>query len=198
MSKLTLCYPVKPFIVTQSFGVNGEYYRANGINIAGHNGLDLRALHGQPVYASHDGTCFPEIDDKQGNGIVIRSDEEVLYDGKLVRMKTIYWHLIKADAVVKTGQKVKTGDLIGYADNTGFSNGDHLHYGLKPQAWNESDWTWANLEQNNGYFGAIDPTPFFNGIFAIDYMEKLLGLYRQYINLLNVYKRMVELLSKKK
>lgn len=189
-----LYYPIKPFRVTQPFGVNGEYYRSNGINIAGHNGLDLQAMHNQPVYASHDGVCYPEIDDKQGNGVVIRSDEEMDWEGKKIRMKTIYWHLVKADAVVKTGQKVKAGDLIGYADNTGFSTGDHLHFGLKPQAWNENDWTWANLEQNNGYFGAIDPVPFFNGFYAEE-ANTVLGYVRLRISLL---KSLVELLMKKR
>jgi hypothetical protein len=32
MKKLELFYPVKPFIITQKFGVNGEWYQKNGIN----------------------------------------------------------------------------------------------------------------------------------------------------------------------
>lgn len=38
-NKLELWFPVRPWKITQGFGVNGDYYRANGINIAGHNGL---------------------------------------------------------------------------------------------------------------------------------------------------------------
>ena len=59
--------------------------------------------------------------------------------------KTIYWHLIK-EIPVKVGQKVQAGDVVGYADNTGFSTGDHLHFGLKPQEKGENDWTWVNIE----------------------------------------------------
>lgn len=192
MKQLELWYPVKPFLVTQLFGINGEYYRANGIDIAGHNGLDLVATHGQPVYAAHAGTCFPEIDSKQGNGVVIRTDEPYDFQGQEVRFKSIYWHLIKADAVVKTGQKVKIGDVIGFADNTGFSNGSHLHFGLKPQAWNENDWTWWNTEQNNGYKGAIDPLTYFNSYFAIDSGKILTNLQQQ----LSTLRSVVELLKK--
>jgi murein DD-endopeptidase MepM/ murein hydrolase activator NlpD len=46
--KLELFWPVKPAPVSQSFGVNGAYYLANGIPIAGHNGIDFAATHGQP------------------------------------------------------------------------------------------------------------------------------------------------------
>lgn len=158
--KLELFQPVAPYNVLQVFGVNGDYYRANGINIAGHNGLDLQAYHGQPVYAAHDGVCYPEIDSKGGNGVVIRTNQPFDYNGQQVYFKTIYWHLIQDDAVVKTGDSVKTGDLIGYADSTGFSTGDHLHFGLKPQLWDESNWTWANTDYDNGYMGCIDPAPF--------------------------------------
>lgn len=181
MSKFDLFYPVKPFILNQGFGLNPQMYAPFGLK--GHNGLDLQAYHGQPVYAAHDGTCYTEIDNNQGHGVVIRSDEPFLYDGQMVHMKSIYWHLVDANAVVKTGQKVKAGDLIGYADNTGFSTGDHLHFGLKPQAWNESNWTWYNTEQTNGFLGAIDPTPFFNKYYATD-AKKLFGLYAALIPLL--------------
>lgn len=179
--RFDLFYPVKPFHVNQPFGVSPETYAQFGLK--GHNGIDLQAYHGQPVYAAHDGICYPEIDGNQGNGVVIRSLEHCEYNGQQVYMKSIYWHLVQADAVVKTGQKVKAGDLIGYADNTGFSTGDHLHFGLKPQAWNEKDWIWYNSEQDNGFLGAIDPTPFFNGFYATD-AQKLFGLYTSLISTL--------------
>lgn len=167
-NNFVLWYPVKPLQVNQAFGVVNPFYKKNGINIDVHNGIDFQASHGQPVYAAHDGTCYPEVDSSGGNGVVIRSDKEYEYQGAMVRFKTIYWHLVKSDAVVKTGQNVKAGDLIGYADSTGLSTGDHLHFGLKPQAWNENNWAWYNVEQNNGTMGAIDPAPYFNKFFAQD------------------------------
>lgn len=177
-----LFYPVKPKRFNQLFGNPAQMY--SNLGLAGHNGIDFYATHGQPVYAAHDGTCYPEIDSSGGNGVVIRTIESYPYNGLIVHFKTIYWHLMKADAVVKTGQVVKAGDLIGYADNTGLSTGDHLHFGLKPQAWNEEDWTWSNTDQSNGYLGAIDPLPYFNGFYAQDAK-----------NVLSLYKRTVEALK---
>ena len=190
MAKLELWYPIKPHYVTQPFGVNGEYYRANGINIKGHNGLDLRALHDQPVYASHDGICYPGIDSRSGYGVVIRTLEPKDYNGEQVYFKTIYWHFLK-NILVKAGQEVKAGDLIGYADNTGLSNGDHLHFGLKPQAQNESNGEWWNVENDNGYGGAVDPTPYFNGFYARDAASVITNLKTQ----VTILKNVVELLK---
>lgn len=159
--KLVLKKPISPYEVVQGFGVNGEYYRQHGINIDGHNGLDLRAYHGQPVYAAHDGTCYPEVDDKGGHGVVIISDQKYDYLPGECFFKTIYWHLVDGPSVVQTGQKVKAGDLIGYADNTGLSTGDHLHFGLKPVLKNDEPvFSWTSVNPNNGYLGAINPVPY--------------------------------------
>lgn len=165
--KLTLAYPTTPFLISQKFGENPEYYKKE-FNVNGHNGLDIVAQDGTPVYAAHDGICYPEVDSSGGNGIVLRTLETFDYEDKQVYFKSIYWHLKQADAVVKTGQKVKCGDLIGYADNTGKSTGSHLHFGLKTQRWDENDWQFYNLNQDNGFMGAIDPTPYFTGQYAKD------------------------------
>lgn len=148
-STIQLYYPIKPVHINQAFGQNmNSYYREKGL--LGHQGIDFRAFHGQPIFAAHDGICLPEIDDHGGNGVVIVSS-----DGTY---KTLYWHLIDDDAVVDTGQKVKAGELIGYADNTGQSTGDHLHFGL----------CFFPQDFNNGYGGYTDPQPYFNGKYAED------------------------------
>ena len=220
MAKLSLFYPLTPYRINQGWGVNGEYYRANGINILGHNGIDLGVYHGQPVYASHDGTAFYEQDDSQGQGVVIISDKAYDYKGGQSFFKTIYWHLCDplkepqhASPIYKfsqganngKGMQVKAGDLIGFADNTGFSSGDHTHFGLKPirsgQAPTSGDapdigiGAWINVEANNGYSGAIDPTPFWNGHVATDAAKVLanltlqVSLLQQVINLLLKFKK---------
>jgi len=173
--KLSLYYPVKPKFINQGFGDNGDYYQSHGINIKGHNGIDLQASHGQPVYATHDGTAYYEVDANSGHGVVIISDLQYDYNGGQANFKTIYWHLCDSSKEPKYVSpveghplKVKTGDIIGYADNTGLSTGDHLHFGLKPVLSGEPVGTWYNPEQNNGYLGAIDPAPYFNGLFAQD------------------------------
>lgn len=174
--KLELDYPVAPFFVNQPFGVNGAWYRANGINIAGHNGIDLRAYHGQPVYAAHDGIAYYTDDDgNEGDGVVLITTQEYEYLATITHFKTIYWHLcdpheepLLASPVYRyrqanrgKGMPIKRGDIIGYADNTGFSTGDHLHFGLKPVEQGEKPEVWYTTFADNGYGGAIDPTPYF-------------------------------------
>ncbi len=195
--KLELWHPIKPFRITQIFGINGEWYQAHGINIKGHNGLDLQAVHGQPVYASHDGEAYYEVDGSQGHGVIIRSSKPYLYNGEEAYFKTIYWHLcdgtepqfkspITVTNIYGPGQPVKVGDIIGYANSTGFSTMDHLHFALKPQTKNEPNGLWFNIEQDNGYYGAIDPQPYLNGLYAQDYATwgKLLLAYQQLATLL--------------
>lgn len=187
--KFTCSYPVTPVSYNQHFGTNGAYYQTNGINVLGHNGCDLRAFHGQPVHAAHDGMAFYEEDDSAGHGVVIISDQPYDYKGQLAFFKTIYWHLanpvkepkyaspiyLALNKKINSGKgvKVKKGDIIGYADNTGLSTGDHLHFGLKPidkgtppkrgDAPDVNIGFWVNVEQENGYLGAIDPEPYFEG-----------------------------------
>lgn len=165
--KLKLYNPLKSMALTQGFGFGGtdpsmlSVYQKMGLG-NGHNGLDYWAIDGTPVYATHDGrVTFAGYDGSGGLGIVIRTNEEYEYGEGKSYFKTIYWHLKKDSLVVTGGQQVKRGDKIGEADNTGMSTGSHLHFGLKPIARGENDWTWFNTEQNNGMLGAIDPTPYF-------------------------------------
>lgn len=191
MKRLELWYPVKPFNVTQPFGVNGEFYRANGINVLGHNGIDVKTEHGQPVYATHDGIVVNAgiPDNKEGYGVVLRTLEPYEYEpGKAAFIKSISWHLLK-EIPVTSGQFVKAGEIIGYADNTGFSFGDHLHFAIKPQMPGEQDWMWYNVENENEYFGSINPQPFFNGYYAEDaslvvsIFQKIISILKQALKL---------------
>lgn len=191
MKRLELWYPVKPFNVTQPFGVNGEFYRANGINVSGHTGIDIKTEHGQPVYATHDGMVVNAgiPDNKEGYGVVLRTLEPYEYEsGKAAYIKSISWHLLK-DIPVTSGQFVKAGEIIGYADNTGFSFGDHLHFAIKPQMPGEEDWIWYNIENDNGYFGSINPQPFFNNYYAEDaslvvsILQKIISILKQALKL---------------
>lgn len=93
----------------------------------------------------------------------------------------------------KTGfTKISNGDLIGYADNTGASTGDHLHFALKPCAKGEDWGTFYNVLQNNGYGGAIDPTPYFDGTYpkTIETLKLKLTLLQKVAEL---YKKLVAL-----
>lgn len=160
--KLKLQYPLKDIYTTQSFGKNATDLYAS-LGMKGHSGIDFRAEDGTPVYASHDGrVTYAGYDGAGGLTVVIRTEKEFDdVNGKPTFWKTIYCHLKKDTLKVTGGQTVIAGQEIAKADNTGASTGSHLHFGLKPIYQGEQDWQWANVEQANGYFGAVDPAPYF-------------------------------------
>jgi len=83
-----------------------------------HQGLDISASKGQPVYATADGTVdSASYEGEYGNLIVLRHDFGIT---------TRYGHLSGFN--VKHGQTVHRGDVIGYVGSTGRSTGAHLHY----------------------------------------------------------------------
>lgn len=178
--KLELYLPVKPFVITQRFGENKgcidnatstrviacdghnppKGYRSVYSMMDGHNGLDCYVKHGQPVYAAREGRVLRvETEEALGLGVVLLHGPWRDEHGHERYYKTRYWHLKGME--VREGDLVATGSLLGYADNTGFSAGDHLHFDLK-----ECDMSGGTLNRDNGYFGAIDPKPHLTYIFA--------------------------------
>ena len=169
MKRLELFIPLqKPYFITQYFGENKiPIYKELGM--LGHNGWDIVLPLGKPIYAAHDGVVvYAGQDGNEGIGVVVRTTEQYLdINNNPQLFKTIYWHLLP-NIPVKMGQKVNIGDLIGYGDTTGFATGPHLHWGLKPVFQGENEWTWVNVEQNNGYYGAIDPMPYIQQMTAYE------------------------------
>jgi len=193
MQKLELWYPIKnPMYIAQGFGENLiSLYKELGM--VGHNGIDMVGYEGQAIYAAHDGVVtFAGDDGSAGLGVVIRTHDRRQYKDGESYFKTIYWHCKRGSILVRPDQYVKVGQKIAECDTTGFATGSHLHFGLKPIAPGEEDWMWSNIEQTNGYFGAIDPAPYWNGYYAVDAplvmgtlkllveaLKKLLGLFKK-------------------
>lgn len=186
--KLSLYYPCKPYQVFQGFGDNDACYNpTTGTTITrmaetcptgfiglyeysgmkGHNGLDLYAPTEWKIhYAGPDGKVDEVVDEPaRGLGLGITTDEGYELEGGVSKVKTRYWHM--KSFVVKKGDAVKTGDLIGYADTTGYASGSHLHFELKPVRIGAGG-IYANIFQDNGFYGAVDPAPYFTGKYAED------------------------------
>lgn len=158
--------PLERMVLTQGFGDGEtapallEKYKTMGL--VAHNGHDYFAYDGWPVYAAHDGVVtFSGHDGGGGLGVVITTHEPFEYDGGKAFMKTISWHLKEGSICVLAGQNVTRGQKIAEADNTGMSTGSHLHFGLKPVMNKGAGYEWETVDMNNGFKGAIDPTPYF-------------------------------------
>jgi murein DD-endopeptidase MepM/ murein hydrolase activator NlpD len=107
-------WPAKGWL-TGRFGGRSDPFTGES---AFHQGLDISASKGQPVYATADGTVETAVfDGEYGNLMVVRHD---------FGMTTRYGHLSAFKA--KRGQTVKRGEVIGYVGSTGRATGPHLHY----------------------------------------------------------------------
>jgi murein DD-endopeptidase MepM/ murein hydrolase activator NlpD len=111
-------WPLKHIEVTSPYGRRGREF---------HEGVDLRAKVGTPVYAA-------------GNGVVLYAASRIRGYGRMVVIRhdsglsTVYAH--NSRLLVKQGQKVRQGQLVAYSGNTGHTRGPHLHFevrnGLSP------------------------------------------------------------------
>jgi len=87
-----------------------------------HNGVDITAPEGTPVYATADGLVRKveqTIEEGKGRGRYIIIDHENGYS-------TLYSQLSAYNT--SEGKEVKQGDIIGYVGSSGISTGPHLHY----------------------------------------------------------------------
>lgn len=131
------------FRISQKFAENPQMYKQFGL--AGHNGIDWATPNGTSLVC-----CFSEAE-------VIQTDDDGNGYGKHIKLwdrqqkvVAIYGHC--QEFIVKVGQIVKFGQLIAISDNTGFSTGDHLHFGLL-----KVDDECKRLNTDNGYAGWLNP-----------------------------------------
>jgi len=145
---MKLRIPLEQVKVNQPFGVNFVNFYTN-MGMKGHNGIDFSAKDSTNVYASHDGNVtWAGMDGDGGISVTLTNEIE--------HYKTIYYHLKEVKCNI--GDNVSSGQLVGLSDNTGsMTTGSHLHFGLKLL----DNQNFNSLNYNNGYFGAINPAPYF-------------------------------------
>ena len=110
--------PVNNYQMTSAYGMrNHPILRQR----RAHNGVDLAAPTGTPVYATADGVVeMARYFGSYGNYVQI---------GHMGDLETRYAHLSRF--TVRSGDQVRKGDLIGYVGSTGRSTGPHLHYEVR-------------------------------------------------------------------
>lgn len=118
--------------LTQGYGNTG--FTSLGYNF--HNGLDIAAPAGTPIYAAADGTVA-KCDTGEaayGNWCTIKHNITAASGSRCV--VSLYAHM--RSIKVSSGQTVKRGDLVGYEGNTGNTTrliygperGYHLHFSV--------------------------------------------------------------------
>ena len=85
-----------------------------------HKGVDYAARTGTPIRSVADGkVTYRGTKGGYGRTVVLS------HGGKY---STLYAHMSKYNAKVKTGNYVKQGQIIGYVGSSGLATGPHLHY----------------------------------------------------------------------
>lgn len=125
-----LAYPMDG-VMTQGYGNTG--FRALGYTF--HNGIDIAAPAGTPIYAAANGTVFASGTGKAayGNWVAVKHNTGIFSTHSIV---TLYAHM--TSFVVRSGQVLRQGDLIGFEGNTGNTTailygpgrGYHIHFGV--------------------------------------------------------------------
>ena len=110
-----------------------------------HNGLDLIAPAGEPVYAVADGLVKDVIKSRKGLGNVVVIDHG---NGYVTR----YAHL--ADVEARKGRKVRRGTRLGYVGVSGNSFAPHLHYEVLRDT--------LVLDPVNHFFASVTPEEYMN------------------------------------
>jgi murein DD-endopeptidase MepM/ murein hydrolase activator NlpD len=140
-----MCNPLGDFTFAQTGASVGEKINPFYKVPIHHNGLDLVAHSGEPVYATADGVVINVIKSRKGLGNVV----EISHEGGYV---TRYAHL--ADIEVKKGRKVAKGSRIGYVGVSGNSFAPHLHYEVIRDT--------LVMDPVNHLFGSLDPEEYVN------------------------------------
>ncbi len=117
-------------VLTQGYGNTG--FTSLGYNF--HNGIDLAAPAGKPIYAAADGTVAHCNSSQAAYGNWCTIYHTVETNSGARDIVTLYAHM--RSVVVSPGAAVKMGDLVGYEGNTGNTTrllygpdrGYHLHF----------------------------------------------------------------------
>ena len=128
VKKRRLALPIRSGKLVSHFGPRRRSF---------HDGIDIAARSGTPVYAAHTGLVTYAGSRLRGYGklVIIQGDDDLI---------TVYAH--NRRLLVKSGQRVKLGSKIAEVGSTGRSTGPHLHFEVR-------------MRDKSGRLVAIDPRP---------------------------------------
>lgn len=106
-------YPLPPGSYTEGRTIGG-----------GHQGVDMLAPAGTPIYAAAAGVVRVSSENYYGYGVGVVIDHVI--GGQ--RVSTTYGHMTYGSRQVQVGQTVEAGQLIGLVGSTGRSTANHLHF----------------------------------------------------------------------
>lgn len=141
--------------ISQLYGKNPQIYQKFGMT--GHDGIDIAAPKGTRVNAAADGWIIECVEKDTGYGLRV----VIFHEDKDFNWLTIYGHFSDTELndiiynINNRAYPVKEGQKIGEVGTTGFSTGNHLHFGLRQLNKNNQI-----LNYNNGTFGWIDSLPY--------------------------------------
>lgn len=147
-TKGILRWPLDTVAITQYFG-NTSFAQSGAYSGQGHNGVDFRASIGAPVKAALTGTV-QEINlgavknCQYGKWVLVKHDNG---------LTSLYAHL--SSVAVNKGDRVVTGQLVGFAGDTGYATGPHLHLTV----YVSSAVTFKNYTCNSGKSAFIPIAP---------------------------------------
>ena len=110
--------PVKSYTLTSPFGM--RIHPISGKQKM-HEGVDMAAPQGTPIYAAKGGKVTRTAFQEGGAGYYVVINHG---DG----FTSVYMHM--THYIVSSGQRVNAGQVIGYVGSTGGSTGPHLHFGI--------------------------------------------------------------------
>jgi len=110
--------PIEQMSLSSSYGMRTHPITGR---VARHNGIDIPAPRGTPIYATADG-IVGRAQRLGGYGNYV----EIAHGNAI---ETRYGHM--SSYIVHPGQQVKKGEIIGYVGSTGRSTGNHLHYEVR-------------------------------------------------------------------
>lgn len=168
--------------INQKFGENANGFYAE-LGMKGHNGVDFGTKETEELRydVDKDGVVVSlSLSPTAGFGITIDTEG----------YRHIYWHL--KEMKVRVGDVVKLGNVLGITDNTGiYSTGPHLHRGLY-QTTKDTNGKATTTNKDNGYDGAVDLMPFYNGVYVVDYIKQQMGTIQKMIFVLQQLKNLMK------